>query len=96
MSEYTKMVAVPLAVEPCVNCGGTDVKVSDCGYSSFNVGSVTCKTCGYEVKANGMSTTEDYLRYWSGEKNRLTAVREGYVERIAAIDAMHAFRGESA
>lgn len=37
-----------MKIKPCKKCGSTEVKLHDCGYSSFNPGGGTCK-CGFKV-----------------------------------------------
>ena len=39
-------------VAPCVKCGGDDIDIYDCGYSTFNVGGGECRTCGHKVTNN--------------------------------------------
>lgn len=34
----------------CPKCNGSDLDVGDCNYSSFNVGWVKCKGCGFKLK----------------------------------------------
>ena len=34
------------AILPCKKCGSTDIKLYDCGYSSFNCGGGKCQRCG--------------------------------------------------
>ncbi len=90
---YTEAVQVPIPTEPCVKCGAIDVIIDDCGYSSFNVGTVHCGECGYAVKASGMASIREYIHWWNGESERLRIERDGHLRRIAEIDAM-AFRSK--
>lgn len=57
--------------KPCVSCGGTNVSLLNCGYSSFNAGHVKCLSCGYEVSVNYIDKDEDFLRHWDGEASRI-------------------------
>lgn len=42
--ERKKSVVESLAILPCPLCGG-EVDVKDCGYTTFNPGSASCKKC---------------------------------------------------
>lgn len=37
---------------PCIECGGIDIKILNCGYSSFNAGHAKCRGCGREINEN--------------------------------------------
>lgn len=41
-------------VAPCLKCGGENIHIGDCGYSSFNVAYGKCQNpqCKHEVKFN--------------------------------------------
>lgn len=39
-------------VAPCLECGHTDILLSDSGYSSFNVGGGECKRCHHKTTAS--------------------------------------------
>lgn len=41
---------------PCYNCSGKKVTYSDCGYSTFNPGTVKCCQCGFEVEVADCSS----------------------------------------
>lgn len=49
-----------MKAKPCPKCKSEDVKIGDCGYSSFNVAWVRCKRCQLEVKVNGDSAVDDW------------------------------------
>lgn len=34
-------------VAPCLKCGRTNIRLWDCGYSSFNIGGGECCDCGH-------------------------------------------------
>lgn len=54
-------------IKPCRKCGGTDIHVWDCGYSSFNVGGVVCKSCGHEVRVSpcGLDPSNELVKAWN-------------------------------
>ncbi|HUS49721.1 MAG TPA: hypothetical protein VMZ91_06120 [Candidatus Paceibacterota bacterium] len=56
-------------LKPCRKCNGTDLEKNNCGYSSFDVAWVKCKTCGHEVKRDYCS---DASFYWNEDKARIT------------------------
>ena len=45
-------------INNCLSCGGDDIEISDCGYSSFNCGSVKCRGCGKKFKT-GLGCNDD-------------------------------------
>ncbi len=51
----------------CIECGSTDIKIWDCGYSSFNVGGAKCNKCGNEteLKCCGCFPEEEIIRSWN-------------------------------
>lgn len=51
-------------VAPCPECGG-EVRVTDCGYTAFNVGSAECLSCGSKVKLSMPDDREDAIRMWN-------------------------------
>jgi hypothetical protein len=58
----TKQVKREIYVAPCIACNNTDISLSDCGYSSFNIGGGYCKSCKREVNAGcGTFPTPDQL-----------------------------------
>lgn len=71
--EYKKQVALPkpkktksIKIKPCKKCGGTNIKLWDCGYSSFNPGGGKCE-CGHEVQGEaGCNPTQtDLASIWN-------------------------------
>jgi hypothetical protein len=40
-----------IKINPCKDCQSTDVKIYNCGYSTFNVGSATCQKCKKKIEA---------------------------------------------
>lgn len=51
-------------VAPCPECGG-EVRVTDCGYTTFNVGSAECLSCGSKVKLPSPNDREDAICLWN-------------------------------
>lgn len=39
-----------MAIKACKKCGSKDIKLWDCGYSSFNPGGGECNKCGFKVE----------------------------------------------
>ncbi|SRR5574344_639359 len=48
-------------------CGNeiTEKDIKDCGYSTFNIGTITCQNCGFELKLKSCDSTEDYFKAWN-------------------------------
>ena len=70
LKEYKKKVKFL----PCRKCGSTDISIHDCGYSSFNPGSIKCDSCGHFVKVNDVDSLhpEFYLiKCWNNDKPTL-------------------------
>jgi len=62
----------------CPKCNGLDISQEDCGYSSFNVGTIRC-VCGFELKTTCSCYPQDELiSYW----NKTVAV----LNEIAQLD----------
>ena len=51
----------------CIECGSVDIKIWDCGYSSFNVGGAKCNKCGnnIELKCCGCFPEEEIITSWN-------------------------------
>ena len=54
--EYTETIHRKRTVKlrPCKGCGGTDIKLWDCGYNTFNVSGGTCQKCGRKIVENNL------------------------------------------
>lgn len=54
-------------IRPCLKCGSKNIKVWDCGYSSFNCGGVKCEDCGNEIKSQYLSCypEDDLISIWN-------------------------------
>lgn len=89
MPEYYEQTKKKIYVSPCVRCGGTDIKIHDCGYSSFNAGNIKCNSCGYEVVVPGGADSEkEYIRYWNETRHRLRTKREELQKEISELDQL--------
>ena len=57
---------------PCWKCGGTNLTVHDCGYSSFNVGHTECADCGYTVECSPIlfHPIKTLSETWNGDKTK--------------------------
>lgn len=53
-----------IRILPCPSCGNKDVRLFDCGYSSFNPGWAKCK-CGYEFKSGYVDSWKDVVTPWN-------------------------------
>lgn len=60
----TESRTVSLKVEPCIECGGTNIKPFDCGYTSFNVCGAKC-VCGRQVSRIGDYTKRECVELWN-------------------------------
>lgn len=60
-------------LEECYYCGSKDIKLEDCGYSSFNIGTATCMGCGFQIKAgvNCITPESELAMKWNGEAQRV-------------------------
>ena len=65
-------------VNNCIKCGSDDIKVYDCGYSSFNCGSAKCNNCGNEKNVNNNEGTDAVIRNW----NSHNPIVEDYIKLL--------------
>ena len=67
-----------MKIKPCRKCGGTDLKIWDCGYSSFNVGGVKCNGCKHEVNVSpcGCDPKKELIRAWNKDKPSVEEQRD--------------------
>ncbi len=70
-----------------MSCRGTDVELSDCGYTTFNPGTAKCKKCGYtvEVKTCDIDADASLRKAWNGERDRLRTELRGIKKRIGEL-----------
>lgn len=91
----TETVQREVHVEPCLECGGTDILISDQNYSSFNRGGGKCKTCGHEVSegVGCLPTPKELVAIWNAANDIPALIRaEGHhiqaaQARIAELSA---------
>ena len=69
--QETITVARELHVAPCLACGNTDIRLTDCNYSAFNHGGGECTKCKRATSsAVGISSSMDELaRIWNTEND---------------------------
>lgn len=56
-----------MTLRACKKCGSTNIKLWNCGYSSFNPGGGECKDCGAQAKGEtGCLPTQEHLaKIWN-------------------------------
>lgn len=55
-----------MKLEPCPVCKSAEqLNIKDCGYSTFNIGHVGCKKCGFELEYRNLDGNEDYIKHWN-------------------------------
>lgn len=94
----TKTVKREIHVAPCLECGSADILLSDCGYSSFNVGGGKCKSCGHEVtKTVGtFPTMEGLASIWNTANDITTLIRLEEDKIAKATESITALKAKSA
>jgi hypothetical protein len=65
-------------INNCIKCGSDDIKVWDCGYSSFNCGGAKCRKCGNENKVNHNEGIDDVIDSW----NKHSPIVEDYIKLL--------------
>ncbi len=65
-------------INNCIKCGSDDIRVHDCGYSSFNCGSAKCRNCGNEKKVNYNEGIDDVIDSW----NKYSPTVKVHIERL--------------
>jgi len=67
-------------INVCVKCGSNDIKISNCGYSSFNAGSGKCNKCGNKrIANNGSWSNDDWI---IAEWNDSNPTKEQEIDRL--------------
>ena len=76
---------VPMKLKPCKICGSKNIKLWDCGYSSFSPGGGRCEN-GHEVSGEAAGATkEDLARIWNnGQKPTEVEKLKAEVKRLKA------------
>lgn len=65
-------------INNCIKCGSDDIRVYDCGYSSFNCGSAKCRKCGNETKVSNNDGIDDVIDSW----NKHSPIVEDHIKRL--------------
>lgn len=82
-------------VAPCLECGSSDIALSDSNYSSFNNGGGRCKKCGHEVTGGVacMPSIDRLAAIWNAANDIPTLIQAeekkiaDAAERIAVLKA---------
>lgn len=71
--EVKETVTRKIKVYPCIKCGSENIKIYNCGYSSFNCAGGECKRCGHtvETNANWDATESSLIRAWNKERLKI-------------------------
>lgn len=86
--KVTSMITETLQLKPCIKCGGHDIIIGDCGYSSFNIAYGKCqnKECKHEVTFNcGVNISEkEIVEVWNRENdiNLLIEKKQNEIQKI--------------
>lgn len=75
-------------LQPCIKCDSTNIKIFDCGYSSFNVGGGECRDCKHKVSgAVNINWQSDSLRVWNtaNDLNALIAAKKAQLEPLLEV-----------
>jgi hypothetical protein len=67
-----RVEVIELPVSPCIDCGGTEVKPFDCGYSAFNVCGAKCCRCGRTIKRMGDYSVRECIELWNSRNGEMT------------------------
>ena len=43
-----------MRIKACKKCGSVDIKIYDCGYSTFNNGGGECRSCGHKSSLSSL------------------------------------------
>jgi hypothetical protein len=89
----------------CPMCKTHNLKIHDCGYSSFNAGHVECG-CGYKVDFKNLNNEKDYVKawndhvlslipdYWNSIEEALRVIKKTFLTRQAKGEFFQALRNE--
>lgn len=58
-------------IAPCPICF-CEIRVTECGYATFNVGSASCEACGFQRKISDPNDQEDAIAIWNKAAKGLT------------------------
>ena len=94
MPEFEKVTVLKeVKVKPCKTCKSKNIRLHDCGYSSFNVGGGECLNCGKCSTSQNIScnpTKKELARIWNdGQKpteiERLKAIGNRDKRKLAKL-----------
>lgn len=77
--------------KPCRKCGSTDIKLWECGYTTFNPGGAECRGCGHEVKLKdcgvgpGQHCIDTVARAWNKDKPGIEENRDDLRDEMRVI-----------
>ena len=94
----TTTVQREIHVAPCLECGHTDILLSDCNYSSFNQGGGECKKCGHKTYAGvGCNPTMDQMAaIWNAGNDIPTLIRAEEAKIAESNATIQALRAKAA
>ena len=64
-------------VAPCLECGNTEIRLTDSGYSSFNQGGGECLKCGHATHAGVgcLPSMDDLAAIWNAGNDIPTLIK---------------------
>ena len=82
--KVNKIIEEDVYYAPCIECGCDELIFNNCGYTTFNVGSVKCKNCENKVEIKYLDTNAtdaDMVSFWN-EKNDVNILISELEEHI--------------
>lgn len=72
-----KTVQREIHVAPCLECGHTEIRLTDSGYSSFNQGGGDCPKCGHVTHAGVgcLPTMDELAAIWNAGNDIPTLIK---------------------
>lgn len=86
--EVKETVTRKIKVYPRIKCGSENIKIYNCGYSSFNCAGGECKRCGHtvETNANWDVTESSLIKAWNKENDPSVLIERLDKERLKIVD----------
>jgi hypothetical protein len=81
-------MAKRIKIKPCIKCGNKDIKIYNCGYSTFNVSWGEC-SCGHKVEIKNCNwdiTDNEIIKRWN-KGNNPTLLRKDYTDKISVLQS---------